>query len=151
MNSDSRKRVLDTLQHRIPDKIPIDFGATRFSGIHVKAYQSLRRYLSFAERAAKLYDVWQQLALPEEDLLNLFEVDVVGLHRMKVSFGLSNERWKRDSLDDGSEVLVSSDYEPVIEANGGIEPFFAMVRRWPSCLSPGIITTLLTPLWQRQP
>lgn len=118
MNSDSRKRVLDTLQHRIPDKIPIDFGATRFSGIHVKAYQSLRRYLSLAERAAKLYDVWQQLALPEEDLLNLFEVDVVGLHRMKVSFGLSNERWKRDSLDDGSEVLVSSDYEPVIEANG---------------------------------
>jgi uroporphyrinogen decarboxylase len=118
MNSDSRKGVLDTLRHRDPDKIPIDLGATRFSGIHVKAYQGLRRYLSLAERTAKIYGVWQQLALPEEDLLNLFEVDVVGLHRMKVSFGLSNEHWKKDYLDDGSEVFVSADYKPVIEPNG---------------------------------
>ena len=118
VNTASRERVVAALQHKEPDKIPIDLGATRFSGIHIKAYVDLRNYLSLSMNPPKIFDVWQQLALPGEELLSLFEVDVAGFYRKRVSLGFSNEEWKGHQLDDGSEVLVSLDYDPVLMSNG---------------------------------
>ena len=33
----SRQRVLDTLAHKQPDQVPVDFGGTPVTGIHVRA------------------------------------------------------------------------------------------------------------------
>jgi hypothetical protein len=42
----SRQRVLDTLAHKQPDQVPVDFGATSVTGIHVSCVAALRDYHS---------------------------------------------------------------------------------------------------------
>ena len=41
----SHERVLKSLNHEEPDRIPIDLGATIATGIHATAYRRLRRYV----------------------------------------------------------------------------------------------------------
>ena len=41
----SRERLLATLGHREPDRIPFDLGSTQVTGIHVVAYRRLRTCL----------------------------------------------------------------------------------------------------------
>ncbi|MCP4398826.1 MAG: methyltransferase, partial [bacterium] len=67
METTSRQRVLDALNHIQPDKVPIDFGGHRSSGINPETYRKLRRYLGLPERALKVYDMVQQLVIIDED------------------------------------------------------------------------------------
>ena len=41
----SRERVRAVLQRQIPDRVPIDLGSTRMTGIQCRAYRSLRKAL----------------------------------------------------------------------------------------------------------
>ena len=41
----SRERVLSTINHQEPDRVPIDIGATLSTGIHAIAYTRLKEYL----------------------------------------------------------------------------------------------------------
>ncbi|MBI4759564.1 MAG: methyltransferase, partial [Chloroflexi bacterium] len=58
----SRERVLVALAHGEPDMVPIDFGATRSTGITAVAYARLRAHLGISEGEIMVYDVGQQLA-----------------------------------------------------------------------------------------
>ena len=69
----SRERVLTTLNHKIPDRVPIDFGGNQ-TGIHKNAYRNLVRYLGLEEEIRIMDDV-QQLARPSERVLERFRVD----------------------------------------------------------------------------
>jgi uroporphyrinogen decarboxylase len=69
----SRERVLTALDHRIPDRVPIDFGGNQ-TGIHKNAYLRLTGYLGFPEEA-RIMDAVQQLARPSERVLERFHVD----------------------------------------------------------------------------
>jgi uroporphyrinogen decarboxylase len=95
----SRERVLATLQHKEPDKVPIDFGGMRSTGIMAIAYNRLKKYLGLTKGDTRIYDVMQQLAEPEQEILDLFEVDVIDLNN---SFGEHSENWRDWSLPDGS-------------------------------------------------
>ena len=64
-----RQRVLAALNHQQPDRVPIDFGAHRSSGIAAIAYRKLRKALGLPERAVRVYDPVQQLAIIDEDVL----------------------------------------------------------------------------------
>ena len=46
----SRARVLCTLDHRSPDRIPVDLGATFVSGIHVSCVLALRDYFGLENK-----------------------------------------------------------------------------------------------------
>lgn len=41
----SRDRILAAIQHKTPDRIPVDLGATPSTGISVVAYHNLIKYL----------------------------------------------------------------------------------------------------------
>jgi len=69
----SRERMLTALNHRVPDRIPIDLGGFQ-TGIHIKAYQSLLDFLGFEEEITVL-DPVQQLAVPSEAVLEKFHID----------------------------------------------------------------------------
>jgi uroporphyrinogen decarboxylase len=69
----SRERMLTALNHRVPDRIPIDLGGFQ-TGIHIKAYQALLDYLGFEEEISVL-DPVQQLAVPSERVLEKFHID----------------------------------------------------------------------------
>lgn len=70
----SRERLAKTLNHQIPDRIPIDMGGYQ-SGIHRKAYENLLRHFGIKDDI-KILDCVQQLAVPCEELLERFHVDI---------------------------------------------------------------------------
>jgi uroporphyrinogen decarboxylase len=75
----SRERVLATLNHAEPDRIPIDLGSTLVTGIHIKAYREVLDKLGFNHlREDNFFDQITQIALVDNDLLNRFRIDFKG-------------------------------------------------------------------------
>lgn len=101
----SRERVLASLNHIEPDRIPIDLGGHRSSGIAAIAYDRLRKHLGLAEKPIRVYDMVQQLAIVDEDVLDLFGVDVVEMGR---GFLLEDKDWKPWTLPDGTPCEIPS-------------------------------------------
>ncbi len=75
----SRKRILTALDHKEPDRIPLDLASTQVTGISVLAYQNLREYLGLSETSPIIPDRIQQICLPDDDIVLKFGVDVKGL------------------------------------------------------------------------
>ena len=94
-----RERVLTALQHKEPDKVPIDCGAMRSTGIMGVAYNNLKKYLGIEKGETKIYDSVQQLAIPEEWYLEMFKIDAIDLAR---AFANNPEDWIDWKLPDGS-------------------------------------------------
>ncbi len=99
----SRQRVLAALDHREPDRVPLDFSGHRSSGIAAIAYPKLREYLGLPPKPIRVYDVIQQLAIVDEDVLERFGVDTIELGR---GFALDDDSWKEWSLPDGAACLI---------------------------------------------
>lgn len=99
----SRERVLAAIAHRPPPGVPVDFGGHRSSGIMAIAYAKLRRHLGLPERPPRVYDVIQQLAVIEDEVLARFGGDTVELGR---GFCVEDRWWKEWRLPDGTDCLV---------------------------------------------
>jgi uroporphyrinogen decarboxylase len=69
----SRERVLEALNHREPDRVPIDLGGFQ-TGIHKDAYKDLIAHLGYEEDPVIL-DPVQQIVRPSERVLERFRVD----------------------------------------------------------------------------
>ena len=68
-----RERVLTSLQHQEPDRVPIDLGGTVDSTIAAVAYGDLRAHLGLGLGAIRVADVYQHTALVEEDVRQALE------------------------------------------------------------------------------
>jgi uroporphyrinogen decarboxylase len=98
-----RERVIIALEHREPDRIPIDFSGHRSSGIAAIAYPKLRKALGLPLRPIRVYDIIQQLAVVDEDVLDRFGVDTIEMGR---GFALDDGSWQPWVLPDGTDCLV---------------------------------------------
>ncbi|MBN2506911.1 MAG: methyltransferase [Verrucomicrobia bacterium] len=105
----SRERVLTALDHREPDRIPIDLSGHRSSGIAAIAYARLRDHLGLPKRPIRVYDPVQQLAIVDEDVLELFRVDTIELGR---AFALEDHHWSEWVLPDGTPCLMPAWVSP---------------------------------------
>ena len=112
----SRERILAAIEHREPDRIPIDLGATPSSGISAIAYGRLNRHLGFTRSQTRVYDVVQQLAQPEDAILDRFKIDAVDLGR---TFNTRDADWRSVRLFDGSEAAYPQWFQPAAMAGGG--------------------------------
>jgi len=99
----SRERVLAALKHRESDRVAIDFSGHRSSGIAAIAYPKLRKYLGLVAKPIRVYDVIQQLAIVDEDVLDRFGIDTIELGR---GFALDEKSWSPWTLPDGTECFV---------------------------------------------
>lgn len=70
-----RRRVMTALDHREPDRVPLDIGGTLVSGITRVAYRNLLAHLGEQREELPVFDVIQQLATPHDDILDRFGVD----------------------------------------------------------------------------
>jgi uroporphyrinogen decarboxylase len=70
-----RQRVQLALNHKEPDRIPIDLGATIVSSITKSSYIELREHLGYPQEVIKMLDYVQQLPYVGEDLMQRFGVD----------------------------------------------------------------------------
>jgi uroporphyrinogen decarboxylase len=70
-----RERVLLALNHKEPDRIPIDLGATIVSSITKSTYLPLKAHLGLPQNEIRMLDYIQQLPYLDEALLKRFGVD----------------------------------------------------------------------------
>jgi uroporphyrinogen decarboxylase len=99
----SRERVRAALNHEQPDRPPIDFSGHRSSGISAIAYANLRDYLDLPKKPIRVYDLIQQLAIVDQDVLDRFQIDTIELGR---GFALEDENWADWVLPDGRPCQV---------------------------------------------
>ncbi len=99
----SRERVLAALEHQETDRVPIDFSGHRSSGIAAIAYPKLRNYLGLPAKPIRVYDIIQQLAIVDEDVLDRFGVDTIEMGR---GFALDEKSWSPWTLPDGTDCFV---------------------------------------------
>ena len=117
----SRERVRAVLNHEKPDQLCIDFGANRSSGIGAHAYNELKKYLGYSEKTTKVYDLMQQLALPEPFMVERFGGDLMQVLQLKPFYGIRLDRWKCSRLPSGEDSLVPYDFHPVVNGRGDYE------------------------------
>ncbi len=105
MNKDltSRQRVRMALEHKEGDRVPIDFGGMRSTGISTIAYNNLRKKLGIKDRLSRMYDFQQQLAYPEKEVRDLFHIDVIDAGQ---AFLADDNDWRQWELNDGSLCLI---------------------------------------------
>lgn len=114
----SRERVLTAIAHREPDRIPIDFGATSVTGMHVSTVAALRDYYGLERRPVKVHESLQMLGLIEEDLQQTLGIDVQGMLGRTTTFGFPVRDWKPWRMYSGLEVLVPGDFNTTVDSNG---------------------------------
>ncbi len=123
----SRERVNTTLNHKEPDKVPIDLGGNQ-SSIHIIAYKKLLDYLEIEDENIQYADFVQQIVRPCDKVLERFNIDVryvqplggmVRVQDMEPQYegkyvGLYDQFgvfWGNDAKKDLDEILY---YDPVI-------------------------------------
>ncbi len=111
----SRERVLAAIRHEQPDKVPVDLGATPSSGISAVAYSNLLKYLKKDDLPVLIYDVVQQLAQPDDAILELFGIDVIDIGR---TFNDRPEDWKPIVMFNGHKAFYPVWFDPVRQDDG---------------------------------
>ncbi len=91
----ARERVLKTLRHEEPDRVPFDLASTQVTGISSTAYANLRKYLDLPAAEPNTMDIVQQVCIPHDDVMERLQVDTRGL------FPLISSNWKIDIQDEG--------------------------------------------------
>lgn len=114
----SRERVIAALCHRQPDRVPVDFGSTTVSGIHISCVAALRDYYGLEKHPVKATDPGQMLGEVEEDLKRVLGIDVDGVLTRSSRFGFPLEDWKPWRMFDGLEILVPGGFNTTVDENG---------------------------------
>jgi len=99
----SRERIRMAINHKEADRVPIDFGAMRSTGIATIAYNKLREKMGIKKGLARMYDFVQQLAYPEKEIREAFHVDAIDVGQ---AFLKSDDYWREWVLNDESRCLV---------------------------------------------
>jgi len=115
-----RQRLEATLNHRQPDRVCVDFGATAVTGIHVTAVSRLRQaVLGQPDWRVKVIEPYQMLGEVDEALREALGIDVVGVLGRTTLFGFENIGWKPFELFDGTPVLVPEKFNVTVDDASG--------------------------------
>ena len=116
----SRERVRRALNHQEPDRVPVDLASTLVTGIQASMYAKFKQALGITEGEIRVYDPFQMLAEVEEPVKKALGIDTYGIQLPTTLFGYKNENWKPFTMFDGTEVLISGNFEYDVRDNGDI-------------------------------
>jgi len=117
----SRQRLQASLEHRQPDRVCVDLGATFVSGAHASVVSGLRRaLLGDTGHRVRVTHPLQLSGEIDEVLLRELPADVVGVFPSMTAFGFRNQGWKPWQLFDGTEVEVPEAFTPTVDASGDL-------------------------------
>jgi uroporphyrinogen decarboxylase len=108
-----RERVIAAIRHQEPDRLPIDLGAMRSTGIMAMTYARLKEQLGIAEGDVYVFDTGQQLAFVEEPVRQRFGLDVVILDRGLLA------GWRDYTLPDGTLAKICATFRTEPDGEGG--------------------------------
>ena len=116
----SRERVLMALNHEETDRIPIELGSSRSTGINANAYNELKEYLGMTHDTI-LFDVKQLLATPDPEVLERIGCDVVMLPRLIPSIGIKIDEFKDGELPlGGGKCKLAKAFNPITLEDGSL-------------------------------
>ncbi len=114
----SRERVLRTVNFQDTDRVPIDLGAMKASGIGVKAYNQIKAGLGL-HGSTRIWDPKFMIASVEEELMQRFHLDVVPLDISSAMHDIRpDSEWIPKTLYGGAEGLLSPDTNIGIDSEG---------------------------------
>jgi len=111
----SRERILAAINHHEPDKVPVDMGATPSSGISAIGYSNLLKHIDRTDLPVWIYDVVQQLAQPDNAILDMFGVDVIDIGR---TFNASPTDWQPVTMANGAGAFYPKWFRPEKQSDG---------------------------------
>ena len=98
----SRERVTLALNHRQPDRVPVDLGGCGQTGMHVSTVYKLRQALGLDEPGTpvKVIEPYQMLGEIKLDLLDAVGGDIVGIGSLtcKIDQNIISQVFKRNFL-----------------------------------------------------
>ena len=94
----SRERVLAAVNHQKPDRVPIDLGAIRASGISAVVYDQMKKRAGI-NTPTKIHDTMQILAEIEMEMVDRLHVDVLPLDVVDAARARSPENHAAPGLD----------------------------------------------------
>ena len=103
-----KERLQATINHREPDRVCVDFGATPVTGIHASIVNKLwLRTFGQHEYRVKVTEPYQMLGEIDPGLRDALGIDVIGIPGRKSLLGTDEEGlWKPFRLFDGTEAMV---------------------------------------------
>jgi len=118
----SRARVAKTLNHEMPDRVPIDFGAGGQTGVMASTIYEIKKHYRILEPGGRIQitEPYQMLGEVDEKLRSILGLDVVGVSPLNNMFGCRNERYKPWTLFDGTPVEVPEHFNTEPNTAGGI-------------------------------
>jgi hypothetical protein len=117
----SRERLQATLEHKQPDTLCVDFGATAVTGMGVCTVDKLRRaILGDTSHRIQVTEPYQMLGDIDESLRQALGVDVVGVSGPNNLFGFPNEGWKPFEMPDGTPVEVPGAFNFTVDPARGL-------------------------------
>ena len=108
----SRERVKKAINREEPDRVPIDVGGTKVTGIHMDAYIELNRYLGIEAEPPKVYEQFVMIARVEEQVRARLHSDVIEIENPSETWGYKNSGWKTWVNGKGNTVLTPSRFNP---------------------------------------
>lgn len=118
----SRERVQLALEHKEPDRVPLDLGAGFQTGMHVQTVYKLRQALGLDAPGTpvKVIEPYQGLGEIAMDLVEAVGADVLGVNPPTTMLGFRNEGWKEWEYFEGTPLLVPEAYNTTPEPDGSI-------------------------------
>jgi hypothetical protein len=116
----SKQRIKSALDHKSTDRIPVDFGGTPVTGIHVLPIERLRDYYGLEKRPVKVIEPYQMLGEIDDELKDILGVDTIGLSSKNNMFGISQENWKEFRMPWGQVVLLPGEFNTTTDGDGNL-------------------------------
>jgi hypothetical protein len=119
---DSKEKVTKALDHKTPKGLPVDFGGTLSTGIHVSMVYKIRQELGLDRPfvPVKIIEPFQMLGEIKHDLKSIIGVDTEIILSNKNFFGFENDGWREWKLWDGTPVLVPKLFNTKTSEDGSV-------------------------------
>lgn len=108
-----RERVVASIRHQEPDRLPVDLGGMRSTGIMAMAYAELKKHLGVAEGDLYVFDTGQQLAYVEAPIRERLGLDVVILDGGLIA------GWREYVLPNGARAKIRANFITEPDGEGG--------------------------------
>ena len=115
----SRERVRKAINRTEPDRVPIDIGGTKVTGIHMDEYIGLGEYLGVDVAPPKVYEQFVMLARIDELIRQRLHADVIEIENPIETWGFLNNGWKTWENGKGNNVLVPAVFDPERDGKTG--------------------------------
>lgn len=116
----SRQRIIDAINHRQPDRVPVDLGATGQTGMNASTLYRLRAALGLEEHPIEISEIFQMLGKIDEDMMTYAGADIIGLNNPSNMFGVPDGPLKPFTMPDGTPTLIVQGNEYDIKDDGSV-------------------------------